>query len=158
MPMPMFTLRPATWDDAPYVADLRRRTMNDVVCALKGAWDDTTEQADFEARFHPTGMYTVWVGGVRAGSVGLMAKPDHDYLQFFFLEPQMQGRGLGAAIFQHLLRRKARAALPLRLHASRTNTAVHRFYARFGFACVDRGALRWVFELPPRAQNLRRAA
>lgn len=53
-------------------------------------------------------------------------------LEHFYLYPAFQGRGLGAAVLQHLLVEADEAGQPIRLSVLQKSDA-GRFYRRFGF-------------------------
>ena len=69
--VPAFELRPAQASDREFLFALHRATMRDVIERTWGSWDEPWQRAHFEARFAPSGISVVLVGGREAGALWL---------------------------------------------------------------------------------------
>jgi ribosomal protein S18 acetylase RimI-like enzyme len=82
----------------------------------------------------------VWVAEVDGQVVGFLAMyPARGYVDQFYVEPALQGQGIGTALLA-----QARAASPsgLSLHALQANVSARAFYERHGFTAGEAGVNR----------------
>lgn len=71
------------------------------------------------------------VDGVPVGSIAIRPEAHEQWIEHFYLAPEMQGRGLGGAVLARVLTRY-RDARPFRLNVLR-GSAARRLYERHGF-------------------------
>jgi GNAT superfamily N-acetyltransferase len=76
--------------------------------------------------------HAVELGAAFAGCVALRPGADGRWLEHFYLDPGVQGRGLGSAILRNLLNRTDADGLVVRLTVLR-GSAARRLYERHGF-------------------------
>jgi len=129
------TIRPATTADVAAVSDLIRRTVR-----LSNAPDYGVEVAELIAADHAPDKVAqrlaerdvfVCVDGARiVGTIGL----GRDRLRSLFVEPGLQGKGVGARLVAHL-EAHARKAGVAELQLSSSITA-RGFYERLGYRLI----------------------
>jgi GNAT superfamily N-acetyltransferase len=85
--------------------------------------------------------------GAWAGCIGVVTAVDHIALHSVYLEPALQGRGLGAAAVAAAL--SGLPDLPIRIEVLRDSRA-HRFWERLGFVRVGEDGVDWLYERPAR--------
>lgn len=141
----MFTLRPATQQDAPFLSALEQRLMEGHARALWGGF----LPAEISA-FDLSNTRILTIGAFTVGYVTLERAEDHWRLKKIYLVPEHQGRGLGKALLARVRGEAAQAGMPLRLSVLRPNTRALAFYLREGMVPVDETADRIFLEYPHR--------
>ncbi|WUJ70417.1 GNAT family N-acetyltransferase [Kribbella soli] len=130
-------LRPATLADDDFLYDLHRRALGDVIEATWGPWDDEVQRTFHQAWFKPETIEIVLVGGRPAGMI--QAAPADTatlYVSRIELAPEVQGRGVGTALFRVLVERaKEAGSSAVELHVLELNRA-RELYERLGFEVV----------------------
>ncbi|WP_327351165.1 GNAT family N-acetyltransferase [Streptomyces sp. NBC_01304] len=126
-----WTLRPAQPADVEPIAELRAVVMRPDLERL-GRFDEQRVRQRFREAFAPEHTSVVLSGGVFAGSVALRPGEDEQWLEHFYLDPTVQGQGLGSAVLRTLLARTDADGLPVRLNVLQ-GSAARRLYARHGF-------------------------
>lgn len=137
--------RPATGADFEALLDLSIRVMRPHLERV-GRWDPARRRARMEAAFVGGGMRVIEDEGQVLGCIGFEPGPEAVDLHSLYLEPELQGRGLGAAI----------VAQALALHPGRRfaievlkDSPARRFWERQGFALVGEQPFDWVMARPP---------
>ena len=118
-----WTLRPATPDDVEPIAELRAVVMRPDLERL-GRFDEQRVRQRFRDAFLAEGRF--------AGCVALRPAEDGHWLEHFFIDPALQGRGLGSAVLRTLLARTDAAGVTVRLDVLQGSQA-RRLYERHGF-------------------------
>ncbi|MGW0809680.1 GNAT family N-acetyltransferase [Nonomuraea sp. NPDC002799] len=117
--------------DVEAVAELRAVVMRPDLTRL-GRYDAQRVKQRLRDEFTPAHTWMIDVGGAFAGCVALRPAKDAYWLQHFYLDPELQGRGTGAAVLSGLLERCDREAATVRLNVLRGSPA-RRLYERHGF-------------------------
>jgi ribosomal protein S18 acetylase RimI-like enzyme len=110
-------------------------------------WDDTVQQAMFRENFTPERSQIVMVDGRAVGVFAPERHPTEWFVRAIAIRPEMQGRGLGAAMLRDLIATAAREGLPTRLQVLRVNPA-RRLYERLGFAVVGETPTHYLMLAP----------
>jgi len=126
-----WTLRPAEPADVEPIAELRAVVMRPDLERL-GLFDEHRVRQRLRDAFAPRHTSVILAGGAFAGCVALRPAEDGQWLEHFYLDPGIQGRGLGSAILRDLLDRTDAAGLVVRLNVLR-GSAARRLYDRHGF-------------------------
>ncbi|MGW7268984.1 N-acetyltransferase family protein [Streptomyces sp. NPDC054864] len=142
-PAPGWTLRAAEPDDVEPMAELRARVMRQDLERL-GRFDEHRVRQRLRDSFSPSHTSVIVVAdgvfagadGVFAGCVTLRPADDGQWLEHFYLDPSLQGRGLGSAVLSRLLARTDADHAPVRLNVLR-GSAARRLYERHGFSVED---------------------
>lgn len=148
-----FTLQPACEADFERLFALRLVAMRESLERL-GRFDPERARLRFREGFDPAHTRLIHHDGALAGCVTL--RPGEDgalWVEHFYLYPEAQGRGLGAAVMRRLL-----AETPgrtFRLGVLRESDA-NRFYPRFGFVETHREAWDIYYERPPASAHEKR--
>jgi len=127
---PAWSLRPATTDDASWMAELRAVVMRPDLERL-GRFDESRVRQRFLDAYRPETTSVVEVGGSTAGLVAIRPEPGELWVEHFYLAPEHQGHGLGGSILEHLLQTRVEAR-PFRLNVLQGSPA-RRLYERHGF-------------------------
>jgi len=143
---PAYTLRPATAEDYPFLYDLHVATMKEYVAQTWG-WDNAVQQAMFRENFTPERGRIVMVDGRAVGVFTAERRPAEWFIWAIAIGPEMQGRGLGAALLRDQLATAARDGLPTRLQVLLVNPA-RQLYERLGFAIIDETPTHYLMSAP----------
>jgi GNAT superfamily N-acetyltransferase len=142
-----WSLRPATGEDAGWLAELKAEAMRPDLERL-GYWDEDWAKGRFLETFVPANTRVILVDGTIAGCVAVRAEPDAYWLEHFYLYAWAQGQGLGGQVLAYVLSEPTEP-LPFRLAIDR-GSAVQRLYERHGFRHVwdDANGVDQIFQRP----------
>jgi len=134
----------AAVDEADFesLLQLRITTMRDSLTRL-GRFDPARARERFRSTFRPHHTRRICVGGERVGCVATWPEAGMTRLEHFYIDAAHQGRGLGSAVVEALLREPSHAGQPFIVGALR-GSAANRFYVRHGF--VQRAESEWDIE------------
>ncbi|MEV0321500.1 GNAT family N-acetyltransferase [Streptomyces sp. NPDC050658] len=128
-------MRAAEPTDVETIAELRATVMRPDLERL-GRFDEHRVRQRFRDAFLPRHTSVIVADGAFAGCVALRPAPDGLWLEHFYLDPALQGRGLGSAVLRSLLERTDAAGDPVRLNVLR-GSAARRLYERHGFSVEE---------------------
>ena len=95
---------------------------------------------DYAARVAECSVWVIEEGGVVAGLIVLLDKPDHLLLDNIAVAPTRQGSGLGRRLLSFAEAEAARRGYrEIRLYTHRTMTENQRLYAALGYEETGRG-------------------
>ncbi|MGG5889430.1 GNAT family N-acetyltransferase [Falsiroseomonas sp. HC035] len=143
---PAYSLRSAAEADFEALLDLSIRVMRAHLERL-GRYDPARRRARMRTAFEGGGMRVIEVQGLTAGCIGIEPGPEGVELHSLYLEPALQGRGLGAAVVADVLAMHAGAAF--RIEVLKQSPA-RRFWERQGFALVGEQPYDWLLARPAR--------
>ncbi len=127
--VPAWTLRPASPDDALWMAELRAVVMRPDLERL-GRYDSHRVRRRFIDAFEPRHTQVVQVDGEPVGLFAVRPERDERWFEHLYLRSDQQGRGLGAELMSHVLRDDD--PRPFRLNVLQ-GSAARRLYERHGF-------------------------
>lgn len=133
-----WTLRPAAPADAAWIAELRAVVMRPDLERL-GRYDPTWVRERFLRAFVPENTWVIIVDEREVGSVAVREGPDAVWIEHFYLDPIVQGRGVGTAVLTHLLERWG-SGYAFRLNVLHGSPA-RRLYERHGFTLESEDAI-----------------
>ncbi|TQS41214.1 GNAT family N-acetyltransferase [Cryptosporangium phraense] len=125
-----WTLRPARPADAGRLADLKARAMRPDLERL-GLWDEEWARRRFLDTYVPANTDVIEVAGEPVGVIAVRPEMDALWIEHFYLEPAVQGRGLGGQVLRQVMDAH-RDERPFRLAIDR-GSAARRLYERVGF-------------------------
>jgi GNAT superfamily N-acetyltransferase len=128
---PMVTLSPASASDLDDLVAIRIEAMRASLERV-GRFDPERARQRLMNGFDPKCTRHVVADGQRIGFVVVKRDDDAMLLDHLYLRPEMQGRGIGAAILKMIFAEADAANIPLRVTALRDSDA-NRFYQRHGF-------------------------
>ncbi|WP_020140352.1 GNAT family N-acetyltransferase [Streptomyces sp. 351MFTsu5.1] len=134
-----WTLRPATPDDVEPIAELRAVVLRPDLERL-GRFDERRVRQRFRDAFVAAQLSVIESDGRLVGSVALRPAEDGHWLEHFFIDPGLQGRGLGSAVLSALLARTDAAGVTVRLDVLQ-GSAARRLYERHGFTVESEDAV-----------------
>jgi N-acetylglutamate synthase-like GNAT family acetyltransferase len=141
---PAIRFRPATEADFEHVLDLSIRTMRAHLERI-GRYHPDRRRTRMRQHLEAGSLHVIERDGAVLGCLGLYDRGAQMELHSFFLEPALQGKGLGAAIFVAL-----RAQYPGRawwIEVLKESPA-RRFWERQGFRLTGEQPFDWILELP----------
>jgi N-acetylglutamate synthase-like GNAT family acetyltransferase len=136
--------RPAAEADFEYILDLSIRTMREHLERI-GRFDPERRRARMRTHLDAGSLRLIERDGAALGCLGLYPRGEAMELHSVFLEPALQGRGLGAEVFAAL-----RAAHPGRgwwIEVLKGSPA-RRFWERQGFVLTGEAPFDWILERP----------
>ena|SRR5689334_13324200 len=140
-------LRPASADDAQWIADLKAIVMRPDLERL-GLWNREWARQRFLDTYVPANTAIIEVDGTPAGSIAVRPEADAQWIEHFYLDPAVQGRGIGRQVLRHTMDTH-RDARPFRLAIDR-GSAARRLYERAGFTYLydDGNGVDQIFGTP----------
>ncbi|CAH0262417.1 hypothetical protein SRABI76_03521 [Microbacterium oxydans] len=127
-------LRPSTTADATWIAELRAVVLFDDLDRL-GRYDPVRVRQRFLDAFDPSSTRVIMVDGADAGSIALRRDDAGAvWVEHFYLDPAMQGRGIGSGVLAQVL--GDAQAQTFRLNVLQGSPA-RRLYERAGFVVDD---------------------
>ncbi|MEU1512834.1 GNAT family N-acetyltransferase [Streptomyces sp. NPDC005811] len=124
--------RQATAADLEAVAEVRAVAMRADLERL-GRYDEHRVRQRLRDAWMPAHTLVVeGADGAVVGCVALRPAGDADWLEHFYLDPRVQGRGIGTALLERLLEDADRDGRRVRLDVLR-GSAARRLYERHGF-------------------------
>ena len=126
---PDFRLRPVSEADFEPLLSLSIRVLRADLERL-GRFKPELRRERFRAAFHPATLSAIEVAGVCVGCIGAEPRSDHLHIHAFYVQPEFQGCGLGAAVLARVTGQYAR--LPVRIEVLKGSSALG-FWQRQGF-------------------------
>ncbi|WP_295530704.1 GNAT family N-acetyltransferase [uncultured Pseudacidovorax sp.] len=146
MSPPLFSLEPATVDDADFCYHVLVQAMKIYAVQTWGHWNEAAARSAQTELCGQGRIQRILMDGHPAGTLRVDEHPMHHQLEQLFLLPAFQRLNLGAAVLQHVQQKARQATLPVHLRVLRVNPA-QRFYARHGFTVFqeepERLHMRW---------------
>ena len=130
-----WALRSANVADVEMIAELRAAVMRPDLERL-GRFDEHRVRQRLRDSFSPQHTSIILADDAFAGCVTLRPAENGQWLEHFYLEPGVQGRGLGSAVLRALLERADADGVPVRLNVLQ-GSAARRLYERHGFTVED---------------------
>ena len=127
---PDFRLRPVAEADFEPLLSLSIRVLRADLERL-GRFNPELRRERFRAIFHPATLSAIEVAGVCAGCIGAEPRSDHLHIHAFYVQPEFQGCGLGAAVLAEVTGRYP--GLPVRIEVLKGSAALG-FWQRQGFS------------------------
>jgi GNAT superfamily N-acetyltransferase len=142
-----WTLRPASADDAQWIADLKAVAMRPDLERL-GLWNRDWARQRFLDTYVPANTAVIEVDDKPVESIAVRPEADAQWIEHFYLDPAVQGRGIGGQVLQHMIDTH-RDTRPFRLALDR-GSAARRLYERVGFTYLydDSNDVDQIFGLP----------
>ena len=141
---PAFTLRPVGEADFEPLLDLSIRVLRADLDRV-GRFDPHRRRARMRAGFDPAVFSAIDCSGRLVGCIAAAPMADHVEVHSFYLEPDTQGRGLGAAVFAAIA--ALHPGLPMRIEVLK-GSPVHRFWEKQGFIRAGEQDFDWLYERP----------
>jgi GNAT superfamily N-acetyltransferase len=126
---PDFRLRPVSEADFEPLLSLSIRVLRADLQRL-GRFKPELRRERFRAAFHPVTLSAIEVAGVCVGCIGAEPRTDHLHIHAFYVQPEFQGCGLGAAVLVQVTGRYP--GLPVRIEVLKGSAALG-FWQRQGF-------------------------
>ncbi|WP_075661399.1 GNAT family N-acetyltransferase [Streptomyces acidiscabies] len=123
-----WTTRPATPADLEPLLDIRAEAMRPDLERL-GRYDKHRVRQRLRDAYDPGHTRIIEVDGVTVGCVALRRAPEGDWLEHFYLAPDLHGRGIGGGVPRETLARTTRT---VHLNVLQGSPA-RRLYERHGF-------------------------
>lgn len=145
---PPLTTRPAAESDRRFAFEVKRAALGPYVEQVWG-WDEEFQKAFHSRDWEVRRPDIIVLDGRDVGTVQYARHADHFHLGEFYLLPECQGRGLGAALLREMLSLADRDAVPARLEVIKINPA-KSLYERHGFRVVGETATHFQMVREPR--------
>ncbi|WP_433894499.1 N-acetyltransferase family protein [Streptomyces sp. CA-111067] len=134
-----WSLRGAELADVETIVELRAVVMRPDLERL-GRFDEHRVRQRLRDGFSPEHTSVILADGAFAGCVTLRPAADGRWLEHFYLDPGVQGRGLGSAVLRELLARTDGEGVAVRLNVLQGSGA-RRLYERHGFVVEGEDAV-----------------
>jgi GNAT superfamily N-acetyltransferase len=96
-----------------------------------GLWNEDWARRRFLETFVPANTEVIEVDDEPVGVIAVRAEADAQWIEHFYLDPAVQGRGIGSQVLRHVMDAH-RDNRPFRLAIDR-GSAARRLYERVGF-------------------------
>ncbi|MEV4109015.1 GNAT family N-acetyltransferase [Nonomuraea sp. NPDC049695] len=126
-----WVLRSAEPADVEAIAELRATVMRPDLERL-GRFDEYRVRQRLRDAFAPQHTSVIVAAGAFAGCVAVRPAEDGRWLEHFYLDPGLQGQGIGSAVLRTMLRQADADGVPVRLNVLQ-GSAARRLYERHGF-------------------------
>ncbi|MEV6847375.1 GNAT family N-acetyltransferase [Actinoplanes sp. NPDC051411] len=149
---PPWTLRSAVAADLEVLAELRAAVLRSDLERL-GRYDEHRVRQRLRDSFSPAHTSIILSSGDLAGSITL--RPDTDgrqLLEHFYLDPRLQGRGLGSAVLKTVLDRADSRDQTVGLDVLQ-GSAARRLYERHGFVVESEDPIDVFMVRTPRGRH-----
>lgn len=146
-PMPDWSLRAASADDAHWIAELRAVVLRADLERL-GRFDPVRVRQRFLSAFDPAVTQVVVTDGRDVGSIAVRLEDDALWIEHFYLRPELQGRGIGSSVLRTHL--DAASDRPFRLNVLQGSQA-RALYERNGFVVESEDPVDVFMVRPPAA-------
>lgn len=113
-----------------------------------GRWEPSRRAARMRASLDKGGLMAIRQDGALLGCCQAVRHPDHVEVASFYLEPSVQGQGLGRAVLEALL--AGHPGMEARLDVLNGSLA-RAFWERMGFSVTCGDAVEFRMVRPPRA-------
>jgi putative acetyltransferase len=139
---PQFALRPYLPQDAPFLADIFRASIEDLTeddynPAQQQAW--AAEADDLEAFAARLGKHLALIATLEGSPVGFITLDTPTDIGLFYVHPAVAGQGVGAMLYDAVERLAASRSAP-HLSVDASDTA-QGFFARRGFTPEQRNSV-----------------
>ncbi len=141
------TLRPSTEEDAAFLYDTLKATMEDYVRQTWG-WNEQDQQARFRATFEPGKDHVVLLDGQPIGVFCTERGEDEVFIDKIYILPAYQRRGIGTHLITTVQNEAFAQGLPVALRVLKVNPA-RQLYGRLGFEQVDETESSYVMRATP---------
>ncbi|PYC82151.1 GNAT family N-acetyltransferase [Streptomyces tateyamensis] len=133
--------------DVEPIAELRAEAMRPDLERL-GRYDEDRVRRRFREAYRPEHTRVVEVDGRLAGCVAVRPAEDGHWLEHFYLDPALHGRGIGSSVLAGLLTEADAAGHTLRLNVLQGSPA-RRLYERSGFVLTGEDPMDVFMVRPP---------
>lgn len=125
-----WSLRPCSAEDAEWIVSLKAEVMRADLERL-GRWDPDRSRRRVLDAFDPAHTWIIVVDGADVGSIAVRPASDALWIEHFYLLAAAQGRGIGSAVLQDVLRAR-QDGRPFRLNVLQGSRA-RQLHERNGF-------------------------
>lgn len=144
-----FDYAPATLADLDRLTDLRVAAMRESLERI-GRFREDRARAWMARTYRPADTRLLMAGGELAGCVAFYElEPGVWALEHFYIDPRVQGRGLGTAVLRDILAQADAMGVAVRLTVVRESEVI-RLYERHGFSVIGRDDIDVYCERPAR--------
>ncbi|WP_082563883.1 MULTISPECIES: putative protein N(5)-glutamine methyltransferase [unclassified Nocardioides] len=148
-----WALRPARPEDVEPIAELRAVVMRPDLERL-GRFDEQRVRQRLRDSLVPQHTWVIEADGAFVGCVALRPAEDGPWLEHFYLDPSVQGRGLGSAVLHSLLERADADGQQVRVNVLH-GSAARRLYERHGFTLESEDPIDlWMVRLPATTEGV----
>lgn len=128
-----YKLKQATSDDYEFIYNLNKLTMKKFVEELWG-WDEEFQKKRFKEHFILDGLFVIIYNDNSVRRVGYKVLPDKVVLEEIQILPEYQGKGLGTAIINSLIKEAKKSNKYLQLQVLKINKNAKKLYDHLGFS------------------------
>ena len=100
-------------------------------------WDDEFQAARFRSHWTPTNRQIIIVDQIEIGTITLEEHSDTLFLALIEIQPDYQGRGIGAALVREVVTDAHRRGLAVELNVLKANPRAKQLYERLGFRVAE---------------------
>lgn len=134
----VFRLRKATNADLEFLFRVSTLAMKPVSEALNPdkKFDEEVEFEKYKAKFDADKIDVIQYMGEDVGRLRIVRSPENIYVGGIQILPEFQGKGIGTAIFEELIKESNTLSIPITLEVHDINERAINFYKKLGFALV----------------------
>lgn len=128
-----YQLRKPRKEEYDLLFGIKKRAFSECVIETWGAWDDEVQHKFFQEDLGDSGFRVIELDGEVVGMVSFGKEKAVMKLYALYIDPEMQGKGLGTKILQDLIQQAEKEPLVLKLQVLHCNIRAQKLYERVGF-------------------------
>jgi ribosomal protein S18 acetylase RimI-like enzyme len=144
--MTAWRLRPAVTGDYDVAKRLHHIAYRDVVVRQFGSWDESRQDALFDAGWSADLFVFIRSGATDIGYTRIARESDAVSIMEIVIHPDHQHKGIGTAVLTEEIHAAQCRRVPVRLRVLRENQARH-LYARLGFLEYGRTQTHFLMQI-----------
>lgn len=150
---PNVSLMPVVEADFDRLADLRVAAMRESLERV-GRFNPERARERLRSTFSPEHTRFIVFEGSTVGFYAARPSPEGLRLDYLYVHPDFQSRGIGGAVLKRIFEEADRDAMPILVGALK-ESASNRFYQRHGFARTSESEWDTYYVRPPSQRTLR---
>jgi ribosomal protein S18 acetylase RimI-like enzyme len=129
-------MRQVTSDDATFLWDVFRVSMNDYITQTRGEWNEQREESQFRHQLDLSAAQVIRSNDLEVGFIMAPIKDGARWIHTICIVPEHQNRGIGTEVIRSVIAEAETQKMPLYLSVLKVNPA-RRLYERLGFVVIE---------------------
>ncbi len=145
-----YTLRTSEQKDAEFLFHVKIEAMKPTSSVSRTTLEYDKELAEYLTKFEPEKVQVIQHEGIDVGRLRVVRFPESIYIGGIQILPKFQGKGIGTAIFEDIIRESELSGVPVTLEVHDVNEKAIYFYKKLGFNEVGKEGLKTLMRHTPK--------